>query len=365
MEDGSSAVAEVWGILTETDFGSPTKSAPKSPATSALGLAKSFLNQGTFSSHVPPLDMELSDQSPFPKRTFRSWAHKFTSSTECFQNPSVGRVQIGNCHFGPDSTAGTLSDTAGKTIKWNLEFKPNAETFHHIPKVLRTLKIAKSEVCTPNPDLRFNGEVEWGGEKFQIHAAAGNQGHIWGTKYAHRWAWAHANHFTDSNGKPISAALEILTAQPDLPIPKVISAQFINMFRPTISALFFTYNGVTYRWNTLLVQSKIKSFFSPTIWNFTSKYPSTAGMNHNMNIENPVPSKLVSLTGSIEAPSDSLNGVTYTDTNRRTLYCYNTGFAALKLEGIYENGSRFTLFSKDCAFETASNERQPDLKVVL
>src|SRR5262249_36672190 len=120
------------------------------------------------------------------------------------------------------------------------------------------LKVAKSVVCKPNVDIKFTGSFAVNGRRYECVEAPGCQGHIWGSRYAEEWAWAHCNAF-DGN---TPAALEALSAH----------VRLGGLVRsPRMSALFFEYKGDRYELNRVFDLLAIRSNYSLTSWNFSAE----------------------------------------------------------------------------------------------
>jgi hypothetical protein len=45
---------------------------------------------------------------------------------------------------------------------------------------------------SPNPSVRFGGEIEVDGRVVELSEAPGQQGHVFGSRHGERWAWASA-----------------------------------------------------------------------------------------------------------------------------------------------------------------------------
>ena len=72
--------------------------------------------------------------------------------------------------------------------------------------LLRRARVAKTILVLPHPDLAVSGVVRLPGRELRLEGARGGQAHLWGTKHAGRWAWAHANDFAGLDGVPRTGA---------------------------------------------------------------------------------------------------------------------------------------------------------------
>lgn len=74
--------------------------------------------------------------------------------------------------------------------RWELELEPQAPPFDVVHPLLRP--VAKTKFVLPAPAARATGSVEIDGRVFRLDNAPATRGHVWGTRRAERWGWAHA-----------------------------------------------------------------------------------------------------------------------------------------------------------------------------
>lgn len=271
---------------------------------------------------------------PQPEGGSKKIAVKNTCSLTSYDAGSDGTVRIEDSYFGPNRTSGIVVGR-GNRIEWDLKFEPNDFTFFHVPNTLEKLKFAKSIVCKPNVNVFFNGSFSVNGKRYDCASAPGCQGHIWGRRYAHEWAWAHCNAFDSST----PAVLEALSA-------RVKMGGMITS--PRMSALFFEYKGTRYEFNKLQDTVAIRSQYSLTSWNFS------------------VDKGNLRLLGEITCDVKDLVAVTYEDTQGSYLYCNNSELASMSLSVYYKGKLDSTLRSRlTTGFETVSRSRSPYVEVLL
>jgi hypothetical protein len=111
--------------------------------------------------------------------------------------------------FYSNRLVGSLQDR-DKEISWDLTFEPSSKTFHHIDQRAKKLFKPKTLICAPNLNVEFSGKVIANREEYHLDRAVGCQQHIWGSKHAESWAWAHCNLF---DNEP-TAIFEGLAARP-------------------------------------------------------------------------------------------------------------------------------------------------------
>ena len=260
------------------------------------------------------------------KQAFKS---TFPASKFCSEKP--GLVQIENSNFDEGSTKGSVGE-----ISWDLKFKSNDFTFHHVPSILGSLGLAKSKVCKPNIDIHFNGEFRVKDKVFRFNNAPGCQGHIWGSRYALDWAWAHCNSFQDSNGEDV--IFDMLSA-------RVLLGGIIPS--PQMSALYVKARNQVWEFHSLKDALSIKSFYSPSSWCLGAQKGSTK------------------FTIEIEARPELMAGVKYEATDGQILYCHNTAFAHTRLAVFEGKQMIFEAKSQVASYEFVKREQNPLVEFVL
>lgn len=295
----------VWLRLTVTDFGGAAKDADAGKAEVWAMVVKGAAGKE-----------KIAAKESYPAARMESDSSK---------------IQLGDCVL----TEKEFHGFAGG-VRWNLSFRPSSWSIRHMPEWLGKLRLAKSNVTTPEPDLRVSGTLTLDGENFEFQDAHGSLGHIWGTRHANRWAWGHGSDFLSADGGAAPVAAEALSAQ----------VKLLNLLpSPPLTVFFLREAGKLHSWNTLANMVKIHSSYKRTEWLLEA--PTTR--------ENPACRLEISAS-----PSDFM-GVTYQRLNRGLFYCYNTGRARARLtlgDGrIYESGN----FS----FETVSDERWSGAELAL
>jgi hypothetical protein len=86
---------------------------------------------------------------------------------------------------------------AGHEVRWDIDLPPEGATFRLLPGTLYRGNLAPTKPMAPDPDLRATGTIEIDGEARTLDDLPGQQGHVFGTRHAERWAWAACNAFED------------------------------------------------------------------------------------------------------------------------------------------------------------------------
>jgi hypothetical protein len=117
-------------------------------------------------------------------------------------------VQIGDAQLTSGRAAGRLAGD-GHDVEWELTWPTGGETVRLLPDALYPGGLAPTKPFSPNPDTKFSGTVTVDGETTTLDGVPGQQGHLFGTRHAQRWAWAHCTAFDGEDDVVLSA----LTAQ--------------------------------------------------------------------------------------------------------------------------------------------------------
>lgn len=121
------------------------------------------------------------------------------------------RLELPEGALTADSCEGDLGD-----LRWQLRYHARAAGFRPFPLALMYRgAFPRSKSLTPNPDARFEGWFEAFGQRWEVGAWRGCQGHNWGRSHAHAYAWVHSNALCETpGGAPLDGAwLELLTGR--------------------------------------------------------------------------------------------------------------------------------------------------------
>ena len=251
------------------------------------------------------------------------------------------RLTIGDAELTDRGMRGGFDD-----VSWDLHWDPNAKVYEHVHPFLRRAKIAKTILLLPHADLAVSGTVRIGERELQLDGARGGQAHLWGSKHANRWAWTHCNDLTDLDGSPRPG--DFLDAV-SVFVPRF--GRELGPNTPVVGRLL----GQDFSSTSPLVVTRNKSEFGLTSWRFDA-----AGGKRRIAVE-------------VDAPRDSLVGVTYHDPDGEVPYCYNSEVASMRIfVSDRVKGApggwvlRDTLQSRGRAhFEYAQRETIPDVPLLV
>jgi hypothetical protein len=195
--------------------------------------------------------------------------------------------------------AGAFEDVA-----WELLWEPSLPAVDHVHPLVRRSGIARTLLTLVHPDLAIAGTVRFGGREIELDGARGGQAHLWGSKHAARWAWAHANDLRGSDGERRPGAY--------LDGVSVYVPRFGRELGPS-TPIVGRFGGRDFRSTDPVRVVRNASRFDLTTWHFEAR-------DRNRRV-----------VGEVEAPHESLVGVTYHDPDGDPAYCYNSEVASMRL----------------------------------
>jgi hypothetical protein len=235
-------------------------------------------------------------------------AGSLTAQADPFQ------LHVGDAWLSDHGMAGDI-DADGTRYAWELEWRPRLPAYGHVHPLLRAAKVAKTVLFLPHPDLEVSGTVSLGDRRIDLAGARGGQAHLWGSKHASRWAWAHCNDFAAGDG----------AQRPDAFVDgvSVFVPRFGRELGPSTPVVGRFDGEDLHSINPLAVQTN-PSEFELCSWRFEA---SGRGLRFR---------------GTINTRPEDLVGVTYHDPDGELAYCYNTEVADMQLEVLRRQSRRWT-----------------------
>jgi hypothetical protein len=226
-------------------------------------------------------------------------------------------LRIGGSSLTDRGMTGSLDGQQGR-LTWDLRWEPRLPAYGHVHPALRAAKIARTILFLPHPDLEITGTIEIGDRRFSVEGARGGQAHLWGSKHASRWAWAHCNELTGGDGNTRTGTF--------VDGVSVYVPRFGRELGPNTPVVARVGGRDLLSTSPLAVQRN-DSEFDLTGWRFEAR---TARRR---------------LAGEVTARREDLVGVTYHDPDGELAYCYNTEVADMRLV-LYERSAPGTAWRK-------------------
>jgi hypothetical protein len=247
------------------------------------------------------------------------------------------RVRIGPATLDGTGMRGELGDAA-----WELTWDGPGGAFSHVHPLLERARIAKTMLTLPHADLGVTGTLRIGDRELALAGARGGQAHLWGTKHASRWAWAHCNDFEAvAGGAPDGrgAWVDGVTVW----VPRL--GREVGPSTPVLARAGGTDLSSTSPLRVLTNDSRA----ALTGWTFEAR--GRGGRR---------------VRGEVDAPREALAGVAYEDPDGERAYCYNTEVASMRLTAWEGERLVASLTAPGRAhFEYAQREPVPGIEVLV
>ena len=217
------------------------------------------------------------------------------------------RLTLAGADLSDRGMAGAFEDVA-----WELSWEPTLPAAEHVDPLLRRAGIAKTILVLAHPDLAIFGTVRFADRELVLEDARGGQAHLWGSKHASRWTWAHANDLRGREGEPRPGSY--------LDGVSVYVPRFGRELGPS-TPVVGRFGDDDFRSTSPPSVLRNSSRFGLTSWRFEAR----DGRRR--------------VVGEVDAPRESLVGVTYHDPDGDLAYCYNSEVASMRLT-VWDRRSR-------------------------
>jgi hypothetical protein len=214
------------------------------------------------------------------------------------------RLELGDAELSDRGAAGSLGDA-----RWELRWAPGPRGVSHVHPLLERLHVAKTLLCLPHPDLRVSGTISWGGRELVLDGVHAGQAHLWGSKHAARWAWAHAGDLRDGDGAPRPGDwLDGVSVV----VPR------LGRDGPPATPVVGSIGGEPFACTAPLAVARADSTFTLTNWTFDVRDGARR------------------IQGEVVAQREDLVGVTYQDPDGELARCYNAEVATMRLRVLHK-----------------------------
>jgi hypothetical protein len=209
------------------------------------------------------------------------------------------RICLAGADLSDRGAAGAVEDGT-----WELSWTPRLPPAWFVHPLVERAKVAQTELVLSHPDLTIDGTVRLGDRTLELDGARGAQAHLWGTRHAARWTWAHCNDLHAADGAP----------RPDTFLDGVsVYVERLGRELGPSTPVVGRFRGEDFAATDPLALVRARSRFGLTTWQFEAR----DGRRR--------------IVGEVDAPRDGLVGVTYHDPDGRPAYCYNSEVASMRL----------------------------------
>ncbi len=249
-------------------------------------------------------------------------------------------LRVGEAQLTDTGTRGAFDDVA-----WDLSWPPG-RPYEHVHPLLRRARVAQTTLVLPHADVAVTGSLTFADRTLPLDGARGGQAHLWGTRHARRWAWAHGAGFRTPDGEP----------RPDCFVDgvSVVVARLGREVGPS-TPLVGRFRGRDFRSTDPVRVVRNGSVFGLTSWRFDA-------VDRDLRV-----------AGVVDARREELVGVTYRDPDGELVYCYNSEVATMRVRTHRRSGRHSgrwepedTLIAEGCAhFEYAQREPVPGVELLV
>ncbi len=209
-------------------------------------------------------------------------------------------LRLGDATLSDAGMAGRFDD-----VSWELRWVPAPDPYAPVHPLLERLGVAKTVLVLPHAHVAVEGTITLpSGEALALDGVRAGQAHLWGSKHASTWAWAHCNDFTSAEGAPVDAFIDGVSVT----VPRMGREMGPNT--PVVARI----DGAEFRSTSPLRILRNPSRYDLDGWRFEA----TDGA--------------LRLVGEVQPVREQLAGVTYHDPDGERAYCYNSETASMRLE---------------------------------
>src|SRR5205085_3192025 len=126
------------------------------------------------------------DPRPGSRGVFARKATYSTSELRSQQDPF--ELRIAESVLTDSSMKGAFED-----VWWDVRWTPSSRCYEPVNPLLQRLRIASTGLVLPHVDVALEGSIGFAGQRIELAGAKGGQAHLWGSRHASSWAWAHCN----------------------------------------------------------------------------------------------------------------------------------------------------------------------------
>jgi hypothetical protein len=242
-------------------------------------------------------------------------------------------ARIGATVIDDHSARGSIGPSQ-RSARWNLRISPGTEQ----PVKLLTdrgyqARFPAAKTMVRHPLARFDGSLELDDVRVEVDGWAGSVNHNWGRRHTPAYAFGQVCGFDDAP----ASTLEIVTAR----------AAVGPVSLPPATLLVLRHAGREHAIRSVLATRHTRGEYVPFSWSFGARIGG------------------LSLEGEIAAEPRDVIGLTYTDTDGESKYCYNSAIATCRIQlSGSEVGSADLTARRRAMFEILTDTRNSDVALL-
>jgi hypothetical protein len=221
-----------------------------------------------------------------------------------------------------------------REARWDLRITPgSADAVKLLTERAYRSRVPTAKTTVRHPLAQFDGQVELDGTRLVLDRWTGSVNHNWGTRHTPAYAFGQVCGFDDEP----ESSLEIVTAR----------AAIGPVLLPAATLFVFRHAGQEFAVRSVLASLQTHGRYSSFAWAF-------GGRVGEQMIEGEI---------SVE-PADMI-GLTYTDTDGGSKYCYNSAIATCRLQVAGKAFDRRELTAtRRAMFEILSDKRHNEVPLL-
>ena len=242
-------------------------------------------------------------------------------------------ARIGATSIDDQSALGSLS-SGDRSARWDLRIAPCSEA----PVKLLTergykAKFPTAKTMVRHPLARFDGSVDLDKVRLDVAGWTGSVNHNWGRRHTPAYAFGQVCGFDGAPG----SSLEVVTAH----------AAIGPVSLPAATLLVLRHDGRELAVRSVLATRRTRGRYRPWRWSFGARVDG------------------FTVDGEITAQPGDVIGLTYTDTDAESKYCYNSALATCR---IHLSGSKIAATeltaTRRAMFEILTDTRDPSVPLL-
>lgn len=242
-------------------------------------------------------------------------------------------ARIGATSIDDRSAQGVVTG-GNRSARWDLRITPgSADMVKLLTDRAYKARIPTAKTTVRHPLAQFDGQVEVDDVRFVLDGWTGSVNHNWGTRHTPAYAFGQVCGFDDAP----DSSLEIVTAR----------ASIGPVLTPAATLYVFRHAGQEFAVRSLLGSLQTHGRYRPFSWAF-------GGRVGDQMIE-----------GEIIADPADVIGLTYTDTDGGSKYCYNSAIATCRVRVAGKAFERTELLAtRRAMFEILTDTRHDEVPLL-
>lgn len=209
-------------------------------------------------------------------------------------------ARIGATSIDDRSACGSITGS-GRSARWDLRITPGDEApVKLLSDRAHKAKFPTAKTMVRHPLARFDGSLELDDSRVQVDGWTGSVNHNWGRRHTPAYAFGQVCGFDNAPG----SSLEIVTAH----------AAVGPIALPAATLFVLRHEGRQLAVRSVLATRHTRGQYRPFRWTFGARVDD------------------VTVDGEITAEPPDVIGLTYTDTDGDSKYCYNSALATCRIQ---------------------------------